>query len=138
MVHYHTIQSCRTRPTEAQEGPLVTRELTVNITNTTFREEFSIPEKTFIPKDGVLSNLQLYLYNKDGSELPRDSWISLKGKTISLYSSRSVFQKQPSLGYVLRLSAIDQDARENHTSLTINFFGPFSQPNYVRNLVRFY
>ena len=115
---------------------MVTRSLSLNITNATFRLKFTIPEDTFIPKDGVSSNLALYLLNEDGSEMAKNSWIALRGRTISLYSSSTVYQGQPEGGYKLRLSAIDQDARQNDTSLKVQFIGPIVPPNYITTLVK--
>ena len=119
-----------------QDGPLVTRSLSLTVTNSTFRMKYTIPGDTFIPKDGIQSNLALYLHNTDGSEMSKSTWISLRGRVISLYSSRAVYESQPTGGYVLRLSAIDQDARQNDTSLTVLFIGPITQPNYVTTLVK--
>ena len=68
--------------------------------------------------------------------MSKNTWISLRNRVISLYSSREVYENQPNGGYVLRLSAIDQDARQNDTSLTVQFVGPITQPNYITTLVK--
>ena len=122
----------------AQDGPLVTSSLSLNITNSTFRLKFTVPEKIFLPKDGISSNLALYLHNEDGSEMAKNTWISLRSRIISLYSSRAIYQSQPTGGYRMRLSAIDQDARQNDTTLTVQFIGPITPPNYITTLVKTY
>ena len=116
----------------------MTSSLSLNVTNSTFRLKFTVPENIFLPKDGIPSNLALYLLNEDGSEMAKNAWISLRGRIISLYSSRAIYQSQPAGGYRMQLSAIDQDARQNDTSLTVQFNGPIVQPNYITTLVKTY
>ena len=110
----------------------------LTLDNTTFRMEYQVPENTFQDaEDGNTRQLSLYLYDSAGNELPKSSWVSLKNpqQIVNIYSSKAIFDLQPSGGFTFRLSAIDSSGTENHTPLKVNFNGPIAAPNYQRHLV---
>ena len=108
----------------------------IPVPNTTFQFDYLIPEDTFFdPDHGNTRNLRLFLYNEDGTELAKSSWIDLAGQTVRLFSSKEIVSRQPAGGYKFRLSAIDPEPLENHTTVTVMFQGSFPRPNYLRIFV---
>eukprot|EP00795_Rhopilema_esculentum_P015219 gene15219-6422_t len=108
----------------------------MEISNTTFRIQFTIPANTFVDKeDGDLNNMRLFLYSANGAELPKSTWVSLHSRTVTAFSTYAIFANQPKTGYEYRLSAIDSSGSESHTELNILFSGPLLTPSYLRTII---
>ena len=111
----------------------------MEISNATFRIQFTIPVNTFVDKeDGDLNNMRLFLYSANGAELPKSTWVSLHTRTVTAFSTYAIFANQPKTGYEYRLSAIDSSGSESHTELNILFNGPLLTPSYLRTIVSFF
>ena len=109
---------------------------TIVLSNNTFRAEIPLAGKVFVDIANT-NTLSLYLYDAAGNELPKSSWVSLKTpqQILNIYSSKAIFDLQPSGGFTFKLSAIDSSGTENHMNLKISLNGPITQPNYLRTLV---
>ena len=127
----------RTTTPAGPQPPTVKGPINIIVSNSSFILEYTIPEDTFHDKeDGGTSKLSLYLYQSNGVELSKSSWIMLLSRNmIFLYSAKTLYETQPKDGYKYRLSAIDSSGREAHTDLNVQFSGPLYVPNYIRTMV---
>ena len=118
-------------------SPRVKGPVNIVVSNMTFFSKYVVPDDTFYYREvGGTSNLSFYLYQSNGDELPKSSWITLlSGKAIYLYSTKTLYEEQPKDGYIYRLSAIDSSGREAHTIVNVKFTGPLYTPNYIRTIV---
>ena len=133
---FHSMLSSTTTPSDPN-SPKVKGPVNIVVSNTTFFSKYAVPDDTFYDReDGGTSNLSLYLYQSNGQELPKSSWIMLLStKALYLYSAKKLYEAQPEDGYIYRLSAIDSSGREAHTDINVKFTGPLYTPNYLRTIV---
>ena len=123
---------------DGPQPPTAKGPVNIDVTNETFFLDYEIPVDTFVDReDGNTNSLSLHLFQSNGLEPEKSSWIRLTtAKHLVLCSTNAIYRAQPQAGYKYRLSALDSSGQEAHTDVNVRFLGPLLEPNYLRTIVR--